>query len=272
MERVPGTVDAAEGAAHGSRQSGKSAAIHACAKEQGFKVLETCLATERQRSRMQSTGPLSNSEAVQEFDNKVIEFIPISDEEDSFGASGASGKRVCNDNETGFGQSKVKTLILFEVVDISFPEDRGFVAGIQQIAEKAKGPVILTSNSNNLVLPDNLNMLELCFTMPSQEELLHYLYMVCAAEKATIQPHLLEQLIKCCQGDIQKTIMHLQFWCQSKQYQRDRKLQKTYGMRQLDVEAGHSVLPTIIPWDFPSQLSELVGKEIAKTLSMMEEN
>ena len=96
---------------------------------------------------MKSVGPLSNGETAQEFDNKVIELIPISDEEDSFGAHGASGKRVCNDSETGFGQAKVKPLIVFEDVDISFPEDRGFVAAIQKIAEKAKGPVILTSNS-----------------------------------------------------------------------------------------------------------------------------
>ena len=100
---------------------------------------------------MNSTRTLSNSEAVQEFDNKVIEIIPISNEEDSFGANGASGKRVCNDSETGFGQAKVKTLILFEDVDIIFPEDRGFVAAIQQIAEKAKGPVILTSNSKTVL-------------------------------------------------------------------------------------------------------------------------
>ncbi|XWS25152.1 hypothetical protein CRYUN_Cryun27aG0046100 [Craigia yunnanensis] len=281
--------------------SGKSAAIHACAKEQGFKVLESnasdyrngavvkqkfgealeshCLTGSLEnpvdslsKHVMKSAGPLANGEAVQEFDNEVIELISISDEEDSFGAHGASGKRFCNDSETGFGQAKVKPLILFEDVDISFPEDRGFVSAIQQIAEKAKGPVILTSNSNNIVLPDNLDRLELCFTMPSQEELFHHLYMVCAAEKATIQPHLLEQLIKCCQGDIRKTIMHLQFWRQSKKYPKDKKLQKTYGLLLFDIEAGHSVLPTVVPWDFPSQLSELVEKEIAKTLSMMEEN
>ncbi|XVF36894.1 hypothetical protein REPUB_Repub19eG0098200 [Reevesia pubescens] len=279
--------------------SGKSAAIHACAKEQGFKVLESnasdcrngalvkqkfgealeshCLTGSQNpvdslsKHVMKSAGALSNSEAVQEFDNEVIELIPISDE-DSFGAHGASEKCVWNDSETGFGQAKIKPLILFEDVDICFPEDRGFVAAIQQIAEKAKGPVILTSNSNNIVLPDNLDRLELCFMMPSQEELLQRLYMVCTTEKATIQPHLLEQLIKCCQGDIRKTIMHLQFWCQSKKYQKVRKLQKTYGLLLFDIEAGHSVLPTIIPWDFPSQLSELVEKEIAKTLSMMEEN
>ncbi|XP_022748659.1 uncharacterized protein LOC111298179 isoform X2 [Durio zibethinus] len=232
--------------------SGKSAAIHACAKEQGFKVLESnasdcrngavvkqkfgealkshCLTGSLEnpvdslsKHVMKFAGPLSNSEAVQQFDNEVI---PISDEEDPFGAHGASGKRVCNDSETGIGQAKAKALILFEDVDISFPEDRGFAAAVKQIAEKAKGPVILTSNSNNLVLPDNLDRLELCFTMPSQEELLHYIYMVCAAEKATIQPHLLEQLIKCCKGDIRKTIMHLQFWCQSKQYQKDEDFNK----------------------------------------------
>ncbi|XVE60338.1 hypothetical protein DITRI_Ditri05aG0121100 [Diplodiscus trichospermus] len=281
--------------------SGKSAAIHACAKEQGFKILESnasdcrngavvkqkfgealeshCLAGSLEnpvdslsKHVMKSAGPLPNSEAQQEFDNEVVELISISDEEELFGAHGASGKCVPNDSETGFGQAKVKPLILFEDVDISFPEDRGFLAAIQQIAEKAKGPVILTSNSNNLVLPDNLDRIELRLKMPLQEELLRHLYMVCAAEKATIQPRLLEQLIKCYQGDIRKTIMHLQFWCQSKKYQKDRKLKKTYGLLLFDIEAGHSVLPTIVPWGFPSLLSELVEKEIAKTLSMMEEN
>ncbi|XP_022768200.1 uncharacterized protein LOC111312307 isoform X2 [Durio zibethinus] len=227
--------------------SGKSAAIQACAKEQGFKVLESNASDcrngavvkqkfgEALESRcftgsvknpldslskhvMKSAETLSNGKAVQEFDDEVIELIPMSDEEDSFGAHEASGKRVCNDSESGFGQAKVKPLILFEDVDICFAEDRGFITAIQQIAEKAKGPVILTSNSNNLVLPDNLDRLELCFKMPSPEELLYHLYTVCEAEKVTIQPHLLKQLIKCCQSDIRKTIMHLQFWCQSKKY------------------------------------------------------
>lgn len=95
---------------------------------------------------MKSAGPLSKGEAMKEFD-KEVEFIPIPDEEDSSGPHGASGKHVCNDRETGFGQDKVRSLILFEDVDISFPEDRGFVPAIQKIAEKARGPVILTSNS-----------------------------------------------------------------------------------------------------------------------------
>ncbi|XVF64588.1 hypothetical protein PTKIN_Ptkin09bG0180600 [Pterospermum kingtungense] len=214
--------------------SGKSAAIHACAKEQGFKVLEM------RKIHLVHMEHLGNVSVM------IVRLAVV--------------------------KLKFKPLILFEDVDISFPEDRGFVAAIQQIAEKAKGPVILTSNGNNLVLPDNLDRLELCFTMPSQEELFHHLCMICSAEKASIQPHLLEQLIKCCQGDIRKTIMHLQFWCQSKKYQKDRKLQKTYGLLLFNIEAGHAVLPTIVPWGFPSQLSELVEQEIANAVSMMEEN
>ncbi|KAK8594060.1 hypothetical protein V6N13_125870 [Hibiscus sabdariffa] len=278
--------------------SGKSAAIQACAKEQGFKVLESnasdcrngasvkqkfgealesCCLTGSVENQVDSLGMhvmksaeiFSNGDAVQEVHSEVIGLIRVSDKEATSGAHGAPEKRFFNDSETGFGQAK---LILFEDVDISLPEDRGFVAAIQHIAEKAKGPVILTSNSTNLILPDNLGRLELCFTMPSSEELLHHLYMVCEAEKASIQPNLLKQLIKCCQSDIRKAIMHLQFWCQGKKHQKDRKLQKTYGLQLFDIEAGHSVLPAMIPWDLPSQLSEFVEKEITKTLSIIEDN
>lgn len=49
-------------------------------------------------------------------------------------------------------------------------------------------------------------------------------------------------------------------------------MRRTYGSLLFDVEAGHQILPKIIPWGFPSQLSELIDKEITKSLSMMEEN
>jgi hypothetical protein len=49
-------------------------------------------------------------------------------------------------------------------------------------------------------------------------------------------------------------------------------VRKTYGSLLFDVETGHQILPKIIPWEFPSQLSELIEKEISKSLSMMDEN
>lgn len=52
----------------------------------------------------------------------------------------------------------------------------------------------------------------------------------------------------------------------------DRKAHKIYGPLTFDLEAGHQILPKLIPWDFPSQLSELVEKEIAKSLSKIEQD
>lgn len=96
---------------------------------------------------VKSPQSLPNGRASQEFENEVVEVIPLSDEEASHDGIGASAKFICKENGTAHNQSEVKPLILFEDVDITFLEDRGFLAAIQQIAETAKGPMILTSNS-----------------------------------------------------------------------------------------------------------------------------
>lgn len=83
---------------------------------------------------MKSSSTLSLSKAAQHVDDEVIEVIHVSNDDNSHGVMGKLDNHV-------------KPLILIEDVDVFFPEDRGFIAAIQQIAEKAKGPVILTSNS-----------------------------------------------------------------------------------------------------------------------------
>lgn len=90
-----------------------------------------------------------NDEAVYEDDNKVTELIPRLDKEENHGASRTYGKILCMESENGNNQTKVRPLIIVEDVDISFQDDRGFVAAIKQIAERAKGPLILTSNGKN---------------------------------------------------------------------------------------------------------------------------
>ncbi|XP_031281321.1 uncharacterized protein LOC116139808 isoform X1 [Pistacia vera] len=280
--------------------SGKSAAIHACAVEKRFKVLENnasdcrfgavvkqkfgealeshCLDRSmgnpldlQNKNIMESTNILCNGEALQQVDDEMIKVIRTSDKENSREVLGTLGKYVCKER-TVYDRAVIKPLILFEDVDIIFAEDRGFIAAIQQIAEKAKGPVILTSNSNDVILPDNLDRFEISFTMPSPKDLLSHLFMICAAEKVDIERHLLEQLIEYCDTDIRKTIMHIQFWCQNKRSGKDKIMQKVCCPLLFDADAGHQMLPKIIPWDFPSELSELVEKEISKSLSLMEEN
>jgi hypothetical protein len=68
--------------------------------------------------------------------------------------------------------------------------------------------------------------------------------------------------------------MHLQFWFQGKQIRKllpGREAPRLFGPLKFDPEAGHRVLPKMMPWNFPSYLSELVEKEITNSLSMMEE-
>ncbi|XP_057974939.1 uncharacterized protein LOC131162458 isoform X2 [Malania oleifera] len=276
--------------------SGKSAAVYACAKEQGFQVLELNTSDwrngalvklrigealeshslkwslentvgPRRKHIMKSFPSLSDTTAVQELNSEVTELIHLSDDDSQLDLK-TYGQFFSMSNGIACHQDD-KTLILFEDVDITSIEDRGFVAAIQQLAETAKQPMILTSNSSTPPLPDNLNRLKVSFTIPSPKELLCHLCMVCAAERANIQPHMIEQFIKCCQGDIRKTIMHLQFWCQHRE---ETKLPRTYSPLLFDLDAGHQLIPKLIPWNFPSQLSEKVEKEISKSLSMEEEN
>lgn len=89
-------------------------------------------------------------------------------------------------------------------------------------------------------LPDNLERIEICFSLPSTEELFsqislvcilmrnlsfffHWILLtfvvvsqVCAAEELKVNPASLEQLTMFSGGDIRKAIMQLQFWFQSK--------------------------------------------------------
>ncbi|CAF2205030.1 uncharacterized protein LOC106400398 [Brassica napus] len=238
--------------------SGKSAAVYACTKEQGFKIIESNASECRSgtvvkqkfgealesNSLSRSLEPLFNSCTDGNGVEDVIEVTPV---------------------------ANLKPLILFEDIDISFAEDRGLVSAIQEIAKKAKGPVVLTANDKNHGLPDNLERIEICFSLPSTEELFRQLSSVCAAEEVKVNPDSLQRLTISSGGDIRKAIMQLQFWIQSKP-KRVRKAKNTGEPDRFDHQAGHVLLPKIIAQDYPSQLSQFVESEIAKSLSMAEES
>ncbi|CAN4099674.1 unnamed protein product [Withania somnifera] len=266
--------------------SGKSAAIYACAKEQGFQVIEVNASDWRNGALVkQRFGEAVESHWLQRMQKDpvhtedklvsggVVEAIPLPDGRNAPNASGVQTEQVCREEVTTNHQGETKTLILFEDVDTALCEDRGFVSTIQQLAETAKRPMILTSNSENPVLPNNLDRLQLCFVMPSLEELLGLVHMVCAGEQVKIHPMLVERFVDHCQGDIRKTLMYLQFWCQGQTLEKGDDLQLRYSPLQFDLDAGHLLLPKIMPRDdFPSPLSELVDEEITKSMRVEEES
>ncbi|XP_048131184.1 uncharacterized protein LOC115734760 isoform X2 [Rhodamnia argentea] len=276
---------------------GKSAAIYACAEEQGFEVMEVNASecrngalmkqkfgealeshllkwsTENQvdiQTKSELCSAADSGKAEGEGKTELIESIQLSDEENPYSAGAV--KLTARANGASCHQAEVKPLILFEDVDITFLDDRGFIAAIQHIAETAKGPLILTSSSCNLLLPDNMERLETCFTAPSVLELLCHVHMVCGVEKMRIQPHLVQKFVGCCEGDIRKTIMNLQFWCQGNEDRKGGDVRGAYGPVLFDLESGHKILPKLMPWDFPSELCELIEKEISNSLTPMQDN
>ncbi|RYR34280.1 hypothetical protein Ahy_A10g049056 isoform C [Arachis hypogaea] len=155
--------------------SGKSAAVYACAQEQGFDVLElntsdwrngtavkqyfgdalgshgfkrlldhTLCSREKKTVKLPSAPAFPNDKAAEDIDKDVIELITISDD-GSQSPDGTSWSLHRKSSE--FTCYNVQTLILVEDVDVLFPEDRGCISAIQHIAKTAKGPIILTSNS-----------------------------------------------------------------------------------------------------------------------------
>lgn len=103
------------------------------------------MSSQKKKTRKLSSGlALPSNKAADELNAGVVELIPLSDDEAD--SPVATSQRLPG-QENIIGCDDVRTLILVEDVDILFPEDRGCIAAIQQIAETAKGPIILTGNS-----------------------------------------------------------------------------------------------------------------------------
>jgi len=52
----------------------------------------------------------------------------------------------------------------------------------------------------------------------------------------------------------------------------DRKVPKVYGSVPFDLEACQQIISKILPWNYPSELSQLIEKEVAKSIAAMDEN
>jgi DNA polymerase III delta prime subunit len=242
---------------------GKSAAVFACAREQGFNVIEVNTSDMRNGAYVrQKFEEATKSHGLEKWSQEEIIGLPISNSLDP--ASGTPGtaeyKQVIN-----------KTLILFEDVDTVFDEDRGFISTILKMVETTKWPIILTSNKKDPPLPHLLAQLVLDFTYPSSAELLSHVDMICKSEGVEITVPQQKHIIDAFLGDIRRTMMLLQFWYQGKQ-QYSGRLNKCLSCPSLlDLDAVHSTVPRIMPWDFPCKLSETIYMEIDKTIVTAEQ-
>ncbi|KAJ4820080.1 Replication factor C large subunit [Rhynchospora pubera] len=235
--------------------SGKSAAVYACAKEQGFHIVEVNASDLRNGAHIkQKFGEATESHGIDKWSRDEILVSTNPDNTES-----NVNKQVAVN----------KTLVLFEDVDTVFEEDSGFISTIRQLADTTKWPIVLTSNNKKPVLPRQLSRLVLEFSRPSSEELLLNVQKICALEKAGIPVSLMKHAIDYCLCDIRRITLLLQFWCQDRRQR--LRTEGTYGPIPLDTDAMHSAVPIAFPYDFPCELSEKICTEINQTISSIEE-
>ncbi|KAM0826197.1 hypothetical protein ACQ4PT_069038 [Festuca glaucescens] len=271
---------------------GKSAAVFACAREEGFNVIEVNTSDMRNGAYVkQKFEEATKSHGLEKWSQEEDTTSPRIDSLDpdrtecKQSVSCSTGK-ASNSNEHKspakcYLTSKLsdeapkqvinKTLILFEDVDTVFDEDRGFISTILKIAETTKWPIILTSNKKDPSLPNLLDQLILDFKYPSAGELLSHVGMICKSEGVDVAAPQLKYIINACLGDIRRTTMLLQFWYQGRQQYTERSNKCLSSPFSLDLDAVHSTVPRMLPWEFPCKLSETVFMEIDKTILLAEE-
>ncbi|XP_062216139.1 uncharacterized protein LOC133916476 isoform X2 [Phragmites australis] len=276
---------------------GKSAAVFACAREQGFNVIEVNTSDMRNGAyvrqkfeeatkshglekwsqeevinppRDDSLDPVSGTPDSSEYQHSMSCATRVSSDCDQQKSPGAycSSSKV---NDEAPKQVVNKTLILFEDVDTVFDEDRGFISTILKMAETTKWPIILTSNRKDPSLPNLLDQLVLDFKYPSTSELLSHVDMICKFEGVNVTVPQLKHVIDICLGDIRRTMMLLQFWYQGNQQFTEMPNDHFSGPFSLDLDAIHSTIPKMLPWEFPCKLSETVCMEVDKTILLAEE-
>ncbi|KAL6907527.1 hypothetical protein ACP4OV_002566 [Aristida adscensionis] len=276
---------------------GKSAAVFACAREQGFNVIEVNTSDMRNGAYVrQKFEEATRSHGLEKWSQEDVTNPPRDDSLDPASGTPDSTEyqhsqpyatRISFDRDQQkshvgyYSNSNVsdevpnqvinKTLILFEDVDTVFDEDRGFIPAILKMAESTKWPIILTSNRRDPSLPHLLNQLVLDFKYPSSAELLSHVDMVCKSEGVDVTIPQLKHIIDISLGDIRRTIMLLQFWYQGTRQYSGRPNKCVSGPFALDLDAIYSTVPKMLPWEFPCKLSEAVSIEIEKTILSAEE-
>ncbi|XP_043097097.1 ATPase family AAA domain-containing protein 5b isoform X2 [Puntigrus tetrazona] len=115
---------------------------------------------------------------------------------------------------TSLGRSRTvpMSLILFEEVDVIFPEDVGFLAAIKTFMSTTKRPIILTTNDPSFSGRLKGHFDEIHFQTPSLETTRSYLQCLCVVENMRTDPE--DVAFWLCQnkGDIRQSILQLQLW------------------------------------------------------------
>ncbi|NP_001076298.2 ATPase family AAA domain-containing protein 5b [Danio rerio] len=125
------------------------------------------------------------------------------------GCKSERGKESASKNQS---RAIPVSLILFEEVDVIFPEDVGFLTAIKTFMSTSKRPIILTTNDPLFGARLKGHFDEIHFRTPSLQTIRSYLQCLCAVENMKTDPEYMAFLLCQNKGDIRQSILQLQLW------------------------------------------------------------
>ena len=232
----------------GPHGCGKTAAVHAVARELGFEVFEINAGSRRSgRDILDKVGDMTRNHLVkhahsdqdadvnEEAENTDLLNEKLKQDLDSgrqgtmnsfFKSKGApkkspskkklkSQKPVSKQEPPRKHQSQKQSLILLEEVDVLFDEDKTFWATTLELLVQCKRPVIMTCTNESLIpLEDMILHAILRFTHPPEQLATDYLILVACNEGHLLSRDAVIQLYKSKGFDLRASITELNFFCQ----------------------------------------------------------
>ena len=232
----------------GPHGCGKTAAVHAVARELGFEVFEINPGSRRSgKDILDKVGDMTRNHLVKhthsdqgavakeeaETMNLLSEklkhdldsgrqgtmnaFFKIKEtpKKSPSKPKGKSGKQTSQNIPSRKHQSQKQSLILLEEVDVLFDEDKAFWATTLELLVQSKRPVIMTCADESMLPLDDMDLYAILrFTHAPEQLAIDYLLLVACNEGHLLSRGAVSNLYKSKGSDLRASMTELNFFCQ----------------------------------------------------------
>lgn len=233
----------------GPHGCGKTAAIHAVAKELGFEVFEINSSSRRSgKDILDKVGDMTRNHLVQRRQQDEVDTSePEVEVEDQVAQDLISGKqgmmtaffkpkpagvlkqpkqpnepkkrdpvqKTLKEAKKATQKTQKQSLILLEEVDVLYDEDKQFWATIMSLMAQSRRPFIMTCNDESLIPIQSLHLHGILrFSPPPTTLAVDSCLLIAAHEGHALQRTAVEALYVSRNHDLRATIMELNYWCQ----------------------------------------------------------